>query len=55
MASASIDYVSNSGLPLDEKTTDEEKNAYDYMARRASGSVNVVYDSTHQKLKPRHI
>ena len=25
------------------------------MARRASGSVKVMYDSTHRKLKPRHI
>lgn len=39
---------------MDEKTTNEEKNAYGYMARRASGSVKVVYDST-QRLKPRHI
>jgi len=55
MASTGVDYVSNSGPPLDEKTTNEEKNAYGYMARCASGSVKVVYDSTHQKLKPRHI
>ena len=55
MASTGVDYVSNPGLPLDEKTTDEENNAYDYMARRASGSVKVMYDPTHRKLKPRHI
>ncbi|OCL12726.1 hypothetical protein AOQ84DRAFT_227151 [Glonium stellatum] len=55
MASTGVDYVSNTGLQSDEKTADEEKNAYDYMARRASGSVKVVYDSTHRKLKPRHI
>ena len=55
MASAGVDYVSNPGLPLDEKTTNEEKNAYDYMKRRASRSVKVMYDSTHRKLKQRHI
>ena len=43
------------GLGFCRATPDEEKNAYDYMARRASGSVKIMYDSTHRKLKPRHI
>jgi hypothetical protein len=43
MAPTGVDYVSNPGLPLDEKTTDEENNAYDYMARCAFGSVKVMY------------
>ena len=37
MASTGVDCVSNSGLPLDERTIDEGKNAYDYMARRDLG------------------
>ena len=56
MASSGIDYLPNG--PGDKKTqgvsVDEEKN---YQIRRSDsvGSVRVVHDNTHRKLKSRHI
>ncbi|KAF2120512.1 amino acid permease/ SLC12A domain-containing protein [Lophiotrema nucula] len=63
MASSGVDY-NNSHIYGDEKTTtigpDPEKEGYnppyDAEGRRHSVvSVKTVYDSTHRKLKPRHI
>lgn len=53
MASSGIDYLPNG--PGDKKhvTVDEEKN---YERRSDSvGSVRLVHDNTHRKLKSRHI
>lgn len=61
MASSGIDYQSSGDYRGNEKEikTGEEKPAYAYdvEGRRASisPSVKTVYDSTHRKLKPRHI
>lgn len=56
MASSGIDYTHNG--PADKKiqgvAVDEEKN---FESRRSDsvGSVRVVHDNTHRKLKSRHI
>lgn len=59
MASTGVDYGS-SGIYTNEKTVNvdaEKAPGFDGEARRASavGSVKTVYDTTHRKLKPRHI
>lgn len=60
MASTGIDYVSPKGYGADkEVTVDPEKPAYSYDVEGRRGSVTpsvkLAYDSTHRKLKPRHI
>lgn len=59
MASTGIDYAPFDPYRDEKKIkTDAEKEiGYDNDGRRASisGSVKTVYDSTHRKLKPRHI
>lgn len=62
MASTGIDYSSNEIYRGDKEkdiSTGIEKPGYSYdvEGRRASisPSVKTVYDSTHRKLKPRHI
>ncbi|KAF2003226.1 hypothetical protein P154DRAFT_460957 [Amniculicola lignicola CBS 123094] len=59
MASSGIDYVSKEyGAAGKEKGIEEEKPNYQYDVddrRSASPSIRTVYDSTHRKLKPRHI
>lgn len=57
MASSGVDY-SPSDIYRGEKTipTDPEKPEYEVEGRRASvGSVRTAHDSTHRKLKARHI
>ena len=57
MASSGVDY-SPSDIYRGEKTipTDPEKPEYEVEGRRTSvGSVRTVHDSTHRKLKARHI
>lgn len=59
MASTGVDYGS-AGIFADEKkvNVDAEKSAgYESDNRRPSleGSIKTVHDSTHRKLKPRHI
>jgi yeast amino acid transporter len=61
MASTGIDYSPSRdyGAPEKEVAVGDEKPsyAYDVEGRRASiaASVKTVHDSTHRKLKPRHI
>lgn len=60
MASTGVDYPSSEVFRGEKNIpADAEKPAYSYdvEGRRASvtGSVKTVYDSTHRKLKPRHI
>ncbi len=56
MASSGIDYLPNGPHDKNMKglTVDEEKN---FESRRSDsvGSVRVVHDNTHRKLKSRHI
>lgn len=61
MASSAIDHLPNGpgpNGPVDKKlqgvTVDEEKN-YDHRRSDSVGSVRVVHDQTHRKLKSRHI
>lgn len=57
MASTGIDYNSPSAYKEKDIAVGPEKLGYDVEGRRASvtPSVKTVYDSTHRKLKPRHI
>jgi amino acid transporter len=57
MASNNRDYGIGGYEVNRSRTTDQEKNEYDISPRRSSteGSVRVVSDQTHRKLKSRHI
>lgn len=56
MASSGIDYRREPIGLSEEKRADVEKvDSYDNVAARRSSRVNAAYDSTHRKLKPRHI
>lgn len=57
MASTGIDYRREPDLGLgDEKRADVEKvDSYSNVAARRPSRAKPTYDSTHRKLKPRHI
>lgn len=58
MASTGVDYAASEKYRGKEDViVDPEKPPYEVDGRRASitPSVRSVYDSTHRKLKPRHI
>lgn len=57
MASTGIDYRRESDIGLGgEKRADLEKvNSYNDVAARRPSHAKATYDSTHRKLKPRHI
>jgi len=58
MASTGVDLAASEKYKRNQQiATDPEKPTYDGEGRRASvtPSMKGVYDSTHRKLKPRHI
>lgn len=57
MASSGVDYRREPEIgSASEKRADLEKvDSYDDVAARRPSRAKVTYDSTHRKLKPRHI
>lgn len=57
MASSGIDYrrEADIGMSVGKRTDLEKVDSYDDVAARRPSRANATYDSTHRKLKPRHI